>query len=99
MSSCIFLSNIISHFLLDLYSLTGYIHNQLAIDFPPAIVHPKISSLNTAVPVLSEGGVIICIAEAKEQSTPFEVMESGHTTVFRKKAIHLTSYYQTRRGS
>gem|GEM_PF-4110736 len=43
MSRCIFLINFFSHFLLDLYSLTGYIHNQLAIDFPPAIVHPKIS--------------------------------------------------------
>jgi hypothetical protein len=74
-----------------LYSLTGYIHNQLAICFPPAIVHPKISSLKTTVPVLFEGGVFICIAAAKEQSTLFDRMKAGNTLVFRGKAIHLTS--------
>jgi len=59
-SSHIFLSNIISHFLLDLYSLTGYIHNQLAIDFPPAIVHPKIrGSQELKIPLVYGGKLII----------------------------------------
>jgi hypothetical protein len=53
MSSCFFTQHIFSHFLLDLYGLTGYIHNQLANEFPPVRIHPNKWSVKVA-PVHSE---------------------------------------------
>lgn len=53
MSSCFFTRHFFSHFLLDLDRLTGYIHNQLANEFPPARIHPNKWSVNVA-PVHSE---------------------------------------------
>lgn len=48
MSSCFFTRHFFSHFLLDLDRLTGYIHNQLANEFPPARIHPNKWSVNVA---------------------------------------------------
>ena len=55
MSRGFLVANFISHFLLDLYGLSGYIHNQLAHDFPPAIVHPNKRTENSIAVAPADG--------------------------------------------
>ena len=86
-----FFQHIFSHFLLDLYSLTGYIHNQLAIDFPPAIVHPKISCINTIGSRFILGRAVSHLVEGIGRSPLFGGMKRGITTVLSEETIHLTS--------
>jgi hypothetical protein len=99
MSRYIFLSNIFSHFLLDLYSLTDYIHNQLAIGFPPGYCSSENKQVKKHRLPFYLMGAVSYLAKVMGQSTPFNGMKRGLQLFFPKTQFTLHRYYQDWRGS